>query len=218
MSPESHLHSAIIGFVARHGFAPTIGELGQQLSWSAEECESALRRLSAIRGVILKPGSSDVWAIHPFTLMPTPTWVTSGGRGWWANCAWCALGIGAALNQDIRIFTRSGAQDTELCFEVQNGASTDPQLLIHFPFKPSEWWSNPYNPCGCILFFSSHGEIDQWCKRHNLLKGEVIDIGTGIALAERWFGDYLEPSWARKTPDQARELFDSLGLTSAFWR
>jgi hypothetical protein len=51
---------------------------------------------------------------------------------------------------------------------------------------------------------------------HNLPRGEVLDVATGIALAARWFGDYLERSWARKAPDQARQVFDRLGLTGTF--
>jgi hypothetical protein len=216
-SPESYLHSAIIGFVAQHGYAPKLDTLCELLSWSKDECEGVLARLSEIRGAILKPGSTDIWAIHPFTLMPTPTWVSTSGQGWWANCAWCALGIGAVLGQDIRVSTKAGAHDTDLHFDVRNGESSDARLLIHFPFKPSEWWSNPYNPCGCTLFFSAESEIDRWCTHHNLPKGEVISIATGIALAKKWFGDYLEPTWTRKTADESRELFDSLGLTGTFW-
>jgi hypothetical protein len=36
-------------------------------------------------------------------------------------------------------------------------------------------------------------------------------------LAQAWFGDYLEPTWARKTPDEAKKVFRSLGLNSTFW-
>ncbi len=218
ITPEGSAHSAIIRFVARHGYAPPMGELCRMLDCSEEECESVLARLSAIRGVILKPGSNEIWAIHPFTLMPTATYVSTADQSWWANCAWCALGIGAALGQDIRVSTKVGAHDTDLHFDVRNGEASRAELLIHFPFSPGEWWNNPYNPCGCILFFSSEAEIDQWCAQHNLPKGEVITIATGIALAKKWFGDYLEPTWRRKTADESRELFHSLGLTSAFWR
>ena len=39
------------------------------------------RALAEIRGVILKPNSADVWAIHPFTLMPTTNWVQTERKG-----------------------------------------------------------------------------------------------------------------------------------------
>ncbi len=214
---ESKIHHAVIGFVAKHGYAPTISSLSEQLGWSANDCRTALTRLSEVRGVILKPNSFDVWAIHPFTLMPTPTWVTSEGHAWWANCAWCALGIGATLGQDIRASSRLGAHDEPTEFEIRSGESTNPRLIIHFPFRPGEWWDNPYNPCGCILFFSSEDQIDSWCKCHHIPKGETIDISTGTALARECFSDYMKPSWRRKTRDEALQIFRALGLTSDFW-
>ena len=217
MSQETELHTAIIRHVAERGFAPPISTLRETLGWSESVVRGVLARLAEIRGVILKPNSADVWAIHPFTLMPTPTWVETEGGGWWANCAWCALGIGAALRQDIRVVSRLGAEQQTLEFRVQGNRVSDERLLIHFPFPPSEWWNNPYNPCGGILFFSSRHDIDGWCARHGFPRGEAIDVATGVALAREWFGDYLEPTWRRKTPDEALQVFRSLGLTSEFW-
>jgi hypothetical protein len=218
VTSESQLHAAIIRHVAEKGFAPKIEGLAKALAWSDTDVRSGLARLAEIRGVILKPNSFDVWAIHPFTLMPTATWVVAQTGAWWANCAWCALGIEAALGQNIHVSTRLGAESDVIAFEVCDGRSTKDDLLIHFPFPPSEWWSNPYNPCGCILFFSSESEIDVWCNRHGLPRGETIDIAKGIALARAWFGDYLELTWKRKSPDEAQQVFRSLGLNSTFWR
>lgn len=218
MTKEADLHTAIIRHVAERGFAPTSTVLSKQLGWPKASVRETLARLAEIRGVILKPNSFDVWAIHPFTLMPTPIWVQAGTAGWWANCAWCALGIGAGLRRDIRVTVRLGAESETVDFQVVKGQATRKELLIHFPFRPSEWWNNPYNPCGGIQFHSSRAGVEAWCKRHGFPSGEVIDIATGIALAQAWFGDYLEPTWARKSPDEVQQLFRSLGLNSAFWR
>jgi hypothetical protein len=217
VTKEAELHTAIIRHVAERGFSPTSAVLGKQLGWSKAAVRDTLTQLAEIRGVILKPNSFDVWAIHPFTLMPTAIWVQAGNAGWWANCAWCALGIGASLRRDIRVTTRLGAEHETIDFQVAKGQVTHKELLLHFPLRPSEWWSNPYNPCGGILFHASRASVEAWCKRHGFPAGEVIDIATGIALAQAWFGDYLEPTWARKTPDEAKKVFRSLGLSSAFW-
>jgi hypothetical protein len=214
---DSELHTAIIRHVAERGFAPSTKVLHEQLGWPEPDVGRALKRLAEIRGVILKPDSSDVWAIHPFTLMPTATWVEARTGAWWANCAWCALGIGAALGEDIRVLSRLGAEGEPFEFRVSGGLSTDRRLVIHFPFRPPEWWSNPYNPCGGILFFSDRSQVDSWCARHGFPKGEIIEITTGIALAKKWFGDYLQPTWRRKTPEEAKQVFLSLGLATRFW-
>ena len=214
---ENELHSALIRHVAKRGFAPSTELLLEQLGWSEGELQGALKQLAATRGVILKPDSFDVWAIHPFTLMPTPTWVIAQTGAWWANCAWCALGVGAALRQNIQVTSRVGAERDPIEFEIRDGRSTDARLLIHFPFRPHEWWRNEYNPCGGILFFLSHSQVDDWCARHGFPRGAVIDIRTGVDLAREWFSGYLEPTWARKSADEARRVFRSLGLSNEFW-
>jgi hypothetical protein len=214
---EAELHAAIICHVAEKGFAPSMKVLHDDLGWPESLLKSTLERLAEIRGVILKPNSLDVWAIHPFALMPTATWVTAETGAWWANCAWCALGIGAALRQDIRVLSRVGAEQEPLEFQINDGRPTNDRLVIHFPFRPHEWWGNPYNPCGAILFFSSRSDVGAWCKRHGFPVGEVIDIDTGVALAREWFGDYMEPTWSRKSADEAEKVFASLGLNSEFW-
>jgi hypothetical protein len=214
---ESELHTAIIRHVAERGSAPSSTVLGKQLGWSKAVVRDTLTRLAEVHGLILKPNSFDLWAIHPFSLMPTPIWVEAGTGAWWANCAWCALGIGASLRRDIRVLSRFGAENETFDFQVRNGQATNKDLLIHFPFRPSEWWNNPYNPRGGILFFASHAAVDAWCTRHGFPKGEVIDIATGVALAQAWFGDYLEPTWARKSPEEAHEVFRKVGLNKPFW-
>jgi hypothetical protein len=110
-----------------------------------------------------------------------------------------------------------GAHDEQLDFEIKDGRCTTDDLLIHFPFPPTEWWKNLYNPCGYILFFDTESRIDAWCARHRLPKGEAISVGTAISLARAWFGDYLDTTWTRKSSDQVRELFGAVGLTGSFW-
>jgi hypothetical protein len=37
-------------------------------------------------------------------------------------------------------------------------------------------------------------------------------------LASAWYADRLSPAWRRKTPAEAQEVFEALGLTGPFWR
>ena len=78
--------------------------------------------------------------------MPTSFWISSGAQGWWANCAWCSLAIGAALGVDITISTAIGAEAKHLEFRVEGGRASRSDVLMHFPYPPSRWWDNPYCP------------------------------------------------------------------------
>ena len=216
MKPE-RLHYLLIRYVIAHGHAPDSAQWSQICGCTQREAEDLLRRLAEMHGVILEPGSVRVWSLHPFALIPTAFWVSAGGRGWWANCAWCALGIGAALRADIAVSTRDGAEGDPLDFDTHNSESTRPELLMHFPYPPARWWDNPYCPCGNILFFSSESRVEEWCARHGRPKGSLLDMRKAIALADRWFGDYASPEWRRKTPEQALRILRELELDPEFW-
>src|SRR4051794_21014143 len=47
----------------------------------------------------------EIRMANPFSAVPTPYRVIAAGRGWFANCAWDAFGICAALGTDGRIET-----------------------------------------------------------------------------------------------------------------
>jgi len=52
----------------------------------------------------------------------------------------------------------------------------------------------------------------------NTPRGEVISLALAWRLAQAWYHDRLNPFWHRKTPDETRQVFADLGLTSEFWK
>jgi hypothetical protein len=38
------------------------------------------------------------------------------------------------------------------------------------------------------------------------------------ALAQRWYGDRLEPDWRPRTPAASQAILDEVGLRDPFWR
>jgi len=215
-TPE-RLHYLLMQHVIETGYAPQVKDLAALAGASEQETASCLATLAAMHGVILEPSSLRIWSLHPFALMPTAFWVTSGGHGWWANCAWCSLGIGAALGADFSVQTSSGAEGKPFKFDVVSGNTSGANVLMHFPYPPARWWDNPYCPCGNILFFSSKSEIDRWCGRHGRPRGSVLSGETSWGLARLWFADYASPGWRRKTAQQAMAIFSQLELDSTFW-
>ncbi|MDP9147085.1 MAG: alkylmercury lyase family protein [Acidobacteriota bacterium] len=214
--PEQ-LHYLLTKHVIETGHTPNIEKLAEMAQCPLQDAQNGIHQLARIHGVILVPNSVEVWSLHPFALMPTRFWVSSKQGGWWANCAWCSLGIGAALHEDVHIVTGEGAEGTPLEIEIKNGQGSRPDVLMHFPYPPARWWDNPYAPCGNILFFSSPSKIESWCTRHKRPRGAVLTLEKGVALAEAWFGDYASPEWRRKTSQNAERIFAQLQLDPAFW-
>ena len=77
------------------GRAPTMAELATT--------EEALGRLHERRMVVLEPDRPEIRMAIPFSAVPTPYRVEAGGRSWFANCAWDAYGVLAALGVDGHI-------------------------------------------------------------------------------------------------------------------
>jgi hypothetical protein len=216
-SPE-RIHYLLTAHVIERGHAPDVEALARLAGCSTDEAAGGLTRLRQMHGVILEPGSTRVWSLHPFALAPTSFWVSADGRsGWWANCAWCALGIAAALARDVTISARDGGEWEPLTFRVEAGRPARADLVVHFPYPPARWWDNPYAPCANILFFSDPASVAAWCERHGRPRGAVVAIETVARLAELWFGDYASPDWRRKTARVAEAIFRALELDGAFW-
>jgi len=204
-------------YAVETGRPPTVQNLGAELKCPAEEVERALSGLAESHAVVLHPNTSRIWLAHPFSFTPTAFWVVSSRGSWWANCAWCALGIAAIIDEDTRIVSRSGAEGDSVEVHVCDRLVKEPDLLVHFSVPMAKWWNNIHYTCGTILFFRSIREIDTWCHRHAIAKGEVLSMDQAWALAQAWYGDYLNPKWRRRTAREAEEIFDNIGLRGAFW-
>jgi hypothetical protein len=57
------------------------------------QIDAATMRLADGGGVVLHPRVCEPWAIHPFCISPTATWVQQADQGWWAPCIWRGCGI-----------------------------------------------------------------------------------------------------------------------------
>jgi hypothetical protein len=236
-SPE-RLHYLIVRDIIETGHAPGSPRLAELAELPPDRAEAALRELEQMHGVILVPNSLRIWSVHPFALNPTNFWVrvaqpllAAGSAfkaspqpkapatdGWWANCAWCSLGIGATLKQDVTITTSDAGEGAPLEFTIERGKTSRTDLLMNFPYPPEQWWDNPFAPCANILFFTSPARIDSWRARHGHPQGGSLKINTAIRLAELWFGDYASPDWVRKTAERANQIFNELDLDRSFWQ
>jgi hypothetical protein len=67
-----------------------------------------------------------------------------------------------------------------------------------------------------MLLFRSEEHVERWRRVHGLT-GATFSVETLWGLADAWFQTRLSPEWRRRTPEEAEALFESLGLTGAFW-
>jgi hypothetical protein len=91
---------------------------------------------------VLEAGGDALRMVNPFSAVPTAHRVRAAGRWWYANCAWDALGICAALHADGRVETSCPDCAEPIAFEVRDGRPDDESLLFHCLVPAREWWSD----------------------------------------------------------------------------
>jgi hypothetical protein len=214
---DSSVHHAVLNGIVERGHAPTVDDLAALLRIEPRAVSASLQRLHATHGVVLHPGTCEVWVAHPFSLSPTNVWVSSAsGSGWWAPCLWCAFGVAELTGGDATIHARIGGQSESVQVRVQDGAGID-EIVVHFSIPVAQAWNNVVHWCATVQPFRSGKEVDAWCRRHGLPRGELLPASTVWDLAKAWYGRHLERDWQKVTTAEAREIFRSVGLRGSFW-
>ena len=214
---KARLHHAILRHIVDHGFAPTEAELAALLGASEDPVVAGLAALADDHGVVLHPGSSRIWVIHPFSLAPTNFVVRSEGRSWWGNCAWCSLGVAALLERDVTITSNLGAQGRQVEVRIVAGEVQGDDLLVHFPVPMREAWDNVVYTCSTMLLFENEADVDAWCRDHRIPKGDVRPLSMIWPFSRVWYGTHLNPKWRQWTADEAAEIFARFGLDGPIW-
>src|SRR6266540_7291647 len=81
------------------GRAPTAAEVAASEALTTERVQAAWRRLHDEHALLLD-GSNALRMANPFSAVPTAHRVHAANRWWYANCAWDAIGICAALHTE----------------------------------------------------------------------------------------------------------------------
>ena len=68
-----------------------------------------------------------------------------------------------------------------------------------------------------MLLFRSEEHVDGWCEERRAPKGGLLTLDQLWGLASVWYRNKMEEDWRRRTPEEAEEVFGSLGLTGEFW-
>jgi len=123
------------------GRAPTAGEIAEATGATAEDVAAAWHRLHDAHALVLNE-HGEIRMANPFSAVPTAFRVEAGGRSWFANCAWDAFGIGAALNVDCRLESSCADCGEPITIDVRDGTPDDTNLLFHVLVPAVSWWQD----------------------------------------------------------------------------
>lgn len=136
------LRHHVYGTFAATGIAPTVAEIAE-LVGGLEAAAARLARLADRHFVVLGEDGEIAMAL-PFAATSTSHRVVADDRRWWANCAWDALAVPAALSTDARIEARWLDDESPVDLRIENGRPIGDGRdgFIHFTIPARHWWDD----------------------------------------------------------------------------
>ena len=131
----------IYQMVARTARLPTSIDIALVVGSSMADVEQAFLRLYEKRLLVLEPGTpSRLRMAPPFSGIETQHRVKIEDKVYFANCAWDAFGIAAALKQDADIESTCADCGETLNFKIRDGKPLPQECVIHFAVPAAQWW------------------------------------------------------------------------------
>ena len=124
------------------GHAPTPVSLAPVLGVSEADASASLRRLDEVHEIVLEPGTLTIRKLLPFACEPTPHRVVIGGRSWYANCAWDALGVVAAFGREGDVHSSCPCCAEAIEIKVRDGVPHAADDVAHLLVPAPSWWDD----------------------------------------------------------------------------
>ncbi|HWH45054.1 MAG TPA: organomercurial lyase [Thermoleophilaceae bacterium] len=124
-----------------YGRAPAPAEVANAEGLAEEAVVAAWRALHDAHALVLDETGAILMA-NPFSAAPTAFRVEAGGRSWYANCAWDAIGICAALDADGLVETKCPDCGHPISLDIRDKRPSDDSLLFHCLVPAAHWWDD----------------------------------------------------------------------------
>ena len=139
---DLRLRSLTYELFVEFGRAPTAKEVATASDVAEAAVLSGWRRLHEQHALVLNTAMSEIRMANPFSAVRTAYRVRADGRWWYANCAWDAFGICAALHTDGRIETSCADCGDPLAIEVIDERPDKASLVFHCLVPAARWWDD----------------------------------------------------------------------------
>ncbi len=133
---------AVYRYFAETGRRPTPEVVAERVGSTRDAVVEAYGRLRALRVLLLEPDGVSIRMAPPFSGVPTQHKITSGGVDYFANCAWDALGIPAALRRAGTVRSRCEQSLEPLEMEVGVDGPGPSDWLFHCLVPAAQWWND----------------------------------------------------------------------------
>ena len=137
---DTRIKLAVYRGVAERGMPPRAEEVASDVAVPVQDVRDSYARLAQRRLLVLEPDGLTIRMAPPFSGVPTDHRVRSAGIDYFANCAWDALAIPAALHRPGEIDSRCGQSGIPLHLEVGPDGPEPSSWLFHVSVPAAQWW------------------------------------------------------------------------------
>ena len=141
-SDPTPIKMAVYGHFAATGRRPSPQDVARRLGIEVETALEAFRALRAQRVLVLGSDDASIRMAPPFSGIPTEHMVESGGVRYYANCAWDALGIPAALRRPGTVDSRCAQSGESFRLGVGPEGPEPSRWLFHSLVPAAKWWDD----------------------------------------------------------------------------
>jgi hypothetical protein len=142
MDFDTTVKVAVYRATAESGSPPLLEAVAEKVGATVAAIKQAYGRLRASRLLLLESDGVTIRMAPPFSGVPTQHRVTVNGIEYYANCAWDALGIPAALRRPGLVRSRCEQSLEPLHLPVGlNGPESSP-WLFHCLVPAAKWWDD----------------------------------------------------------------------------
>ncbi len=142
MAFDSQVKLAVYRHFAETGKRPSAGEVARRVGSDVDAVLDAYRRLRAQRLLVLEADGASIRMASPFSGVPTQHVVEAGGVRYFANCAWDALGVIAALQEPGTIHSRCEQSGEPYHLNVGLQGPEPSDWLFHCLVPAAKWWDD----------------------------------------------------------------------------
>lgn len=142
MDFDTQVKLAIYEHIAAATTPPGLAEVAARVGADEATVHDAYRRLFANRVLVIEPDGVSIRMAPPFSGVPTQHRARVGGKDYFANCAWDALGIPAALHAPGEVFSRCEQTLAPLHLDVGSDGPAPEPCTIHFAVPAARWWKD----------------------------------------------------------------------------
>jgi hypothetical protein len=222
---QKNVRKYIFEHFEEHTTAPVLEQIMRKFGLDRASAFKVLADLQSARHIALLTGTQRILMAFPFSSIVTPFRVKVAGKEkeYFANCAWDAVAIHVALGKEqwISSFCHHCSEDIKIHLKDQRVVAqhSDNQPLVYLALPASKWWENILLTCSNnMVFFSSKDHLADWIKSTPATGGEALTIEQTLRLSVPIYETKMNLDYARPSREQTIAHFQSLGLTSDFWK